>query len=61
MWYQQVTLRRYSYRPSEAITRSIVEAHRGSICCVSAAGLPRFTLTFPAAPAFSAGDGSDSR
>ena len=33
-----------------AITRSIVEAHRGSIRCVSADGLTRFELDFPAAP-----------
>lgn len=32
-----------------AITRSIVEAHRGSIRCESADGLTRFELEFPAA------------
>ncbi|MNN22978.1 Sensor kinase CusS [compost metagenome] len=32
-----------------AITRSIVEAHRGSIRCESAAGVTRFELAFPRA------------
>lgn len=32
-----------------AITRSIVEAHRGSIRCASAAGVTRFELEFPVA------------
>ena len=41
-----------------AITRSIVEAHRGSIRCTSAGGLTRFELGFPA---LSAADGSGSR
>ncbi|MNZ85323.1 Sensor kinase CusS [compost metagenome] len=34
-----------------AITRSIVEAHRGSIRCESAHGLTRFELAFPAVSA----------
>ncbi|MCQ4347457.1 heavy metal sensor histidine kinase [Pseudomonas stutzeri] len=41
-----------------AITRSIVEAHRGSIRCESVAGATRFVLSFPP---LSAAGGSDSR